>query len=110
MQLMLETVYAIKNNRDNTETKQERDKATKTRNLVSKTFGAAVTPLSITLQDIHNIETNGRWWVLGAQYKPVKQAEAVKNKRNSMSRVLATADPKVLKIAEKLHMNTDVRK
>ena len=49
MQLMLETVYAIKNNRDNTETKQERDKATKTRNLVSKTFGAAVTPLSITV-------------------------------------------------------------
>ena len=40
----------------------------------------------------------------------MKQAEAVKSKRNSMSRVLATADPKVLKIAEKLHMNTDVRK
>ena len=76
MQLMLETVYAIKNNRDNTETKQERDKATKTRNLVSKTFGAAVTPLSITLQDIHNIETNGRWWVLGEEQTELHEPRA----------------------------------
>ena len=92
---MLETVYSIKNNRDSAETKQEREKATRTR---------------ITLHDIHNIDTNGRWWVLGAQYKPVKQTEVAKVKRNSMSRVLATADPKVLKVAEKLHMNTDIRK
>ena len=110
MQLMLETVYSIKNNRDSAETKQEREKATRTRNLISKTYGAPLSPLSITLQDIHNIDTNGRWWVLGAQYKPVKQTEVAKVKRNSMSRVLATADPKVLKVAEKLHMNTDIRK
>ena len=109
-QLMLETVYNIKNNRDNTELKQEKEKATLIRNLISKTFGAASTPLSISLEDIHNAETNGRWWILGAQYRPAKKTEKRKEKRTSLSRLLAEADPKVIKAAEKLHMNTDVRK
>ena len=110
VQLMLETVYNIKNNRDNTELKQEKEKTNLVRNLISKTYGSSSTPLSITLTDIHNIETNGRWWVLGAQYKPTKAIAASKEKKTSMSRILAEADPKVIKAAEKLHINTPIRK
>ena len=71
--MMLEVVYNVKNNPDSAEMKQEKDKTTVLRNLISKTFGANNTPLSIGLTDIRNIPTNGRWWVLGAQYKPVKR-------------------------------------
>ena len=110
VQLMLETVYNIKNNRDNAELKQEKEKTNLIRNLISKTYGSSSTPLSITLTDIHNIETNGRWWVLGAQYKPTKAIAASKEKKTSMSRILAEADPKVIKAAEKLHINTPIRK
>ena len=106
---MLEVVYNVKNNRDSAEMKQEKDKTTTIRNLVSKTFGANATPLSIGLADIRNIPTNGRWWVLGAQYKPVKRDPA-QEKKTSLSRIIAEADPKVLKAAEKLHMNTSIRK
>ena len=107
---MLETVYNIKNNRDNAELKQEKEKATMIRNLVSKTFGTNSTPLAVSLEDIPNAETNGRWWVLGAQYRPAKKAEGKKEKRTSLSRIIAEADEKVIKAAEKLRMNTDVRK
>lgn len=110
VQLMLETVYNIKNNRDNAELKQEKEKATMIRNLVSKTFGTNSTPLAVSLEDIHNAETNGRWWVLGAQYRPTKKTEGKKEKRTSLSRIIAEADEKVIKAAEKLRMNTDVRK
>ena len=110
VQLMLETVYNIKNNRDNTELKQEKEKTNLVRNLISKTYGSSSTPLSITLTDIHNIETNGRWWVLGAQYKPTKAIATSKEKKTSMSRILAEADPKVIKAAEKVHINTPIRK
>lgn len=106
---MLEVVYNVKNNRDSAEMKQEKEKTTMIRNLVSKTFGANATPLSIGLADIRNIPTNGRWWVLGAQYKPVKR-DPTQEKRTSLSRIIAEADPKVLKAAEKLHMNTSIRK
>lgn len=109
VQLMLEVVYNVKNNRDSAEMKQEKEKTTMIRNLVSKTFGANATPLSIGLADIRNIPTNGRWWVLGAQYKPVKR-DPTQEKRTSLSRIIAEADPKVLKAAEKLHMNTSIRK
>ena len=110
VQLMLETVYNIKNNRDNAELKQEKEKTNLIRNLISKTYGNSSTPLSITLTDIHNIETNGRWWVLGAQYKPTKAIATSKEKKTSMSRILAEADPKVIKAAEKVHINTPIRK
>ena len=110
VQLMLETVYNIKNNRDNAELKQEKEKTNLIRNLISKTYGNSSTPLSITLTDIHNIETNGRWWVLGAQYKPTKAIATSKEKKTSISRILAEADPKVIKAAEKLHINTPIRK
>lgn len=109
VQMMLEVVYNVKNNRDSAEMKQEKEKTTVLRNLISKTFGASNTPLSIGLTDIRNIPTNGRWWVLGAQYKPVKR-DMVQEKKTSISRLIAEADPKVLKAAEKLHMNTSVRK
>lgn len=107
---MLETVYNIKNNRDNAELKQEKEKTGLIKNLVSKTFGAPSSTLNITLTDIRNIETNGRWWVLGAQYKPSKAAAPLKEKKTSLTRILAEADPKILKAAEKLHMNTPIRK
>ena len=111
VQLMLEVVYNVKNNRDTAEMKQEKEKTTTIRNLVSKTFGAAGTPLGIGLEDIKNIPTNGRWWVLGAQYRPVKRENAgMQDKKTSVSRIIAEADPKVLKAADKLHMNTPVRK
>ena len=106
---MLEVVYNVKNNRDSAEMKQEKEKTSMIRNLVSKTFGASATPLSIGLADIRNIPTNGRWWVLGAQYKPTKR-DATQEKKTSLSRIIAEADPKVLKAAEKLHMNTSIRK
>ena len=107
--MMMELVYNVKNNRDSAEMKQEKEKTTLIRNLVSNTFGSSVTPLSVNLDDIHNIPTNGRWWVLGAQYKPAKR-DAVPEKKTSLNRLIAEADPKVLRVAEKLHMNTDVRK
>ena len=111
VQLMLEVDYNVKNNRDTAEMKQEKEKTNLIRNLVSKTFGTAGTPLGIGLEDIKNIPTNGRWWVLGAQYRPVKREGGSGNeKKTSLSRLIAEADPKVLKAADKLHMNTPVRK
>ena len=109
VQLMLETVYNVKNNRDNIELKQEREKTQLIRNLISKTFPGSVTPLSISLEDLRNIETQGRWWVLGAQYRPTHHTDAPATKRTVVSRIVMEADPKVLKAAEKLHMNTVIR-
>ena len=36
--------------------------------------------------------------------------DVAQEKKTSISRLIAEADPKVLKAAEKLHMNTSVRK
>lgn len=68
-------------------------------------------PLRVSLQDLHTAGTKGKWWLVGAAWggDPLvdHQAEAPEQ------RVLSTTEAvesKLLKLARKQGMNTDVRR
>jgi len=68
--------------------------------------GASVTPLKVSLDDLTNIETRGRWWLVGSAW-------AGKTNSSSANTLQKTSEPKLsaklLELARKMRMNTDAR-
>ncbi|GAB7360892.1 hypothetical protein MBLNU230_g0878t1 [Neophaeotheca triangularis] len=124
---MMETINNLKNNRMKTGvaasamTSEHTIRMKKTLGTLSTRTNKATEPLRISLADIRDSETKGKWWLVGASYKdPAKMASndfAMKNNSHS-----ASADPdagyesetpgsvNLNKLARAQGMNTDVRR
>ncbi|KAL2313195.1 eIF4 binding protein [Schizosaccharomyces pombe] len=69
-------------------------------------------PLRVTLEDIEQIETKGRWWLVGASWNNVPSGdntlstEALQDKKKSEE---LTAHSKILQAAKKLRLNSTLR-
>ena len=65
-------------------------------------------PLRVTLEDLRSAKDRGKWWLVGAAWSGDPLAE---NKENP-TRTVAVADQenKLLKLARKQGMNTDIRR
>ena len=71
MDYMLDTLYDLKNNKTRSRKNSDRETTIKLnkwlRHMKTKT-SSYVQPLSVTLQDIVDAETRGRWWIAGARW------------------------------------------
>ena len=119
---MLETLANIKNNKikngPTASGQADKELVMKMKRFLNgldkKRNTATAEPLRVSLEDIHQIETKGKWWLVGASWKdnlvgteskrkePVKMAKDLK-KDQSMQAAL-------LKLARKQGMNTDIRR
>ncbi|KAG2226926.1 hypothetical protein INT45_010205 [Circinella minor] len=119
---MLETLANIKNNKikngPTSSGQADKELVMKMKRFLNgldkKRNTATAEPLRVSLEDIHQIETKGKWWLVGASWKdnlvgtesknkkPVKMAKDLK-KDQSMQAAL-------LKLARKQGMNTDIRR
>jgi nucleolar MIF4G domain-containing protein 1 len=65
-------------------------------------------PLRVTLEDLRSAENRGKWWLVGSAWNGDPLAE---NRENPMRNAAAAEqDNRLLKLARKQGMNTDIRR
>ncbi|CDH48729.1 arm repeat-containing protein [Lichtheimia corymbifera JMRC:FSU:9682] len=120
---MLETLSNIKNNKirngptsSGAADKELVLKLKKFLNGLSKKRATRSTEaLRVSLDDIHNIDTKGKWWLVGASWKDNMVGSESKNQRKQVKmasdlRKDQSLHDALLKLARKQGMNTDVRR
>ncbi|BFZ59229.1 suppressor of glycerol defect [Saitoella coloradoensis] len=119
---MIETITNLKNNKLKTANASSQLTAEATSRmkkflggLVTYKTAKSVDPLRVTLEDIHNVETKGKWWLVGASWKDDGTAGGKLNQNVAVNAVKdvdesqqATAE--LLKLAREQRMNTDIRR
>lgn len=65
-------------------------------------------PLRVTLKDLRSAENRGKWWLVGAAWNGDPLAEIMEN--SSGTATVADQENKLLKLARKQGMNTDIRR
>ncbi|KAG6900793.1 hypothetical protein C0993_000112 [Termitomyces sp. T159_Od127] len=113
---MIETLTNLKNNKSkrNVSQNQGLDSVDRMKKFLAglsrKRTVLAHEPLRVSLEDLHNAETKGKWWLVGAAWggDPLvdRQGEI------KASQVVEEADPAgdLMKLARKQGMNTDIRR
>jgi nucleolar MIF4G domain-containing protein 1 len=123
---MVSAIMDLKNNRRSKQETVYTEKATKLRKVLGRIKSTAATSnkgktaessLRISLQDILNAETKGRWWKVGAswvgnQYRFTdgedgEKPSETKDAKNESSDKESVHDEKLMRLASKLRMNTD---
>ncbi|ETL95609.1 hypothetical protein L917_06623 [Phytophthora nicotianae] len=73
--------------------------------------GNANNPLRVSLHELLNADEDGRWWIVGGTWVGYQQQKSSDDAANDdAANETARENDRLLKLAEKQHMNTDVRK
>ncbi|KAG0191281.1 suppressor of glycerol defect [Apophysomyces sp. BC1034] len=118
---MLETIADVKNNKIKSGPTMNRQsdkemvlKMKKYLNGLGKKRAVRSTePLRVSLEDIHQIETKGKWWLVGASWKDNLVGTESKYAANKVPEDLKkdqSMQETLLKLARKQGMNTDIRR
>ncbi|KAL1683344.1 armadillo-type protein [Schizophyllum commune] len=77
-------------------------------------------PLRVTLEDLHSAESRGKWWLVGAAWggDPLVERQGddtglngtIGSSNNATTKPKESAESKLLKLARKQGMNTDIRR
>ncbi|KAL1703573.1 armadillo-type protein [Schizophyllum commune] len=77
-------------------------------------------PLRVTLEDLHSAESRGKWWLVGAAWggDPLVERQGddtglngtIGSSNNNPTKPKESAESKLLKLARKQGMNTDIRR
>ncbi|KAK7690917.1 hypothetical protein QCA50_006020 [Cerrena zonata] len=86
--------------------------------LIKKRHVRTHEPLRVSLQDLHSAETKGKWWLVGAawggdplvDWQDASQAQAQSNITQAKVDAEAPDENRLLKLARKQGMNTDIRR
>lgn len=76
------------------------------KNFLSQKLIAKIEPLRISLNDIRNIETKGKWWLVGSSWHPQNATTTTTTLIDKRNEELA----KLEKLAKGQRMNTEIRK
>ncbi|XP_060067050.1 nucleolar MIF4G domain-containing protein 1-like [Ylistrum balloti] len=119
VRFMLDTLLAIKNNNMRKIPNYDPDhfeQLKKQTRVYLRGQGLGVGQLRISLQDLLQAGTKGRWWVVGSAWTGRDQQqlgteEAAKTTDNNQSLDIAkNSSSKILELARKQRMNTDIRR
>ncbi|OWZ10128.1 hypothetical protein PHMEG_00017068 [Phytophthora megakarya] len=73
--------------------------------------GNANNPLRVSLHELLNADEDGRWWIVGGTWVGYRQPKSNDDTANNeATNETQRENDRLLKLAEKQHMNTDVRK
>jgi nucleolar MIF4G domain-containing protein 1 len=78
------------------------------KNFLSQKLIAKIEPLRISLDDIRNIESKGKWWLVGSSWHPQNAGTNSEIKSSTTTRNDELA--KLEKLAKAQRMNTEIRK
>ncbi|KAI5632477.1 MIF4G domain-containing protein [Phthorimaea operculella] len=107
IKFLLEVLMAVKNNNltkiPNYDPTYSEHLKKMIRGIIRK--GNYVTPLNIRLEDLLKADERGKWWVVGSAWEGNRVLE-----EKPAAKPLPSADQKLLELARKQRMNTDVRR
>lgn len=111
MQFLIETIASLKNNKLKDVNESTHQLTIRLRKFLGN-FGSskAVDPLQVSLDDIHNIETKGKWWLVGSAWKGDDGATKELVNTDVMNDILDSADVNWIELARAQRMNTDIRR
>ncbi|CCH43580.1 Suppressor of glycerol defect protein 1 [Wickerhamomyces ciferrii] len=76
-------------------------------------------PLHVSLDDIHNIKTKGKWWLVGSAWKGnlANGGDGINGNKDEelydkdeMNEIIDSAEPNWMELARAQRMNTDIRR
>ena len=97
----VETLTAVKNNNVNKIPNYDKSDITEIQKAYKAAVKQAPNNLQVTLRDLLDAKTKGRWWVIGAAWTGLEENRKVKQ---------VEFDSKLLALAKKNHMNTEIRR
>lgn len=113
-QFLLETIASLKNNKlKNTNEASHQLTITLKKFLGSVNNNKFSDPIQVTLDDIHNVNTRGKWWLVGSAWKG---HDSIQNKTEStfneeaVNDLLDNTEPNWMELARSQRMNTDIRR
>ncbi|KAJ2885537.1 suppressor of glycerol defect [Coemansia aciculifera] len=121
-QFMVESLTNLKDNRMRNTMSASADNVAKLKkflgNMDKRRSVASAEPINIGLQDIREVDTKGKWWLVGAswvgnQYDPENEgsSEGAREALRKMQDETGNSEmERLLKLAREQHMNTDVRR
>ncbi|ODV82863.1 hypothetical protein CANARDRAFT_239325 [[Candida] arabinofermentans NRRL YB-2248] len=117
---LIETITNLKNNKIKS-VENENSNLMLTR--IKKQFGRVssnknLDPIKVTLDDIENIESRGKWWLVGSAWKGKSNennsgndnTDSIEVNDQIINDILDTADLNWLELAKQQRMNTDIRR
>lgn len=110
-QFLIETIMSLKNNKLKIQNESNYQLSLSLKKFLGsrKTSGD---PIRVSLKEIHDIGTQGKWWVVGSAWKgeePTANSEPLVNKE-AMNDILVNSEPNWMELAKSQRMNTDVRR
>ncbi|KAJ2511054.1 suppressor of glycerol defect [Coemansia sp. RSA 1939] len=118
-QFMVENLISLKDNRMRSAMSQNADNVAKLKRLLGnmdkRRSVGAVEPINIGLQDIREVETKGKWWLVGAswvgnQYTGKSSGSKDSQTADKSNSATSSEMERLLQAARDQHMNTDIRR
>lgn len=112
MQFLIETITSLKNNKMKTNNEDSHQLTIRLKKFLGTfTSNKFSDPIQVSLQDIKEIDTKGKWWLVGSAWKGHDDlAEISLVNKEAMNDILDSAEPNWLELAKAQRMNTDVRR
>lgn len=119
---LVETISELKNNRQKRAGVSEATSAAKIRmkKFLGSVQGKMSEPMRVSLDDIRNVETRGKWWLVGSAWRnqggnsnghqPGSTVDEDDVDLEVMGDILENAEPDWMELARQQRMNTDVRR
>lgn len=107
-QFLVETINSLKNNKMRAENEFTQELAVRLKKFLGNLGNKLSDPIQVGLDDIRNVETKGKWWLVGSAWKDSEESSSYDTK--AMNDILDTAEPNWMQIAKEQRMNTDIRR
>lgn len=111
MLFLIETITSLKNNKLKSTNEGTHQLTLRLKKFLGTFASNKFTdPIQVTLDDIRNVETKGKWWLVGSAWKGNEDSLGDKVNTDVMNDILDNAEPNWLELAKAQRMNTDIRR
>ncbi|KAG5420973.1 SGD1 [Candida metapsilosis] len=113
IQFLIDTISTLKNNKMKVLNEGNHQLSIRLKKFLSSiNNNKGGDPIQVSLDDIHNVESRGKWWLVGSAWKgndAIDKPSADSNEFE-INDVLDAAEPNWLELAKAQRMNTDIRR
>ncbi|CUM64076.1 uncharacterized protein PRCAT00001665001 [Priceomyces carsonii] len=111
MSFLIDTISSLKNNKLKTTNEHTLHLTTRMRKYLSSFKGHNLdAPIQVSLDDIRNVDSRGKWWLVGAAWKGQEETIVPDVNQSAINDILDSAEPNWMNLARSQRMNTDIRR
>ncbi|KGU21221.1 hypothetical protein MGK_05728 [Candida albicans P57055] len=110
-QFLIETISSLKNNKLKIVNEANHQLSIKLKKFLGGiNENKSGDPIQVSLEDIQNVATRGKWWLVGSAWKGHETDKPKDVDVVAMSDILDNAEPNWMELAKSQRMNTDIRR